>query len=64
MERTSESTYYVAQRLEQILECYQRYPDSPNIRESLVERIGKAVDLLRWYDWEEEQRRRQSLKGS
>jgi hypothetical protein len=62
MERPAESAYYVAQRLEQVLECYERNPStSPRL---LIERAKAAVDLLRWYDWEEEQRRRQSLKGS
>jgi hypothetical protein len=57
MERPAESAYYVAQELEYFLE-------RPWMADTLIIRIRTAIDLLRWYDWEEEQRRRQSLKGS
>jgi hypothetical protein len=62
MERPAEPAYYVAQRLEQILEFYERDPSTKT--EMLLRSAKAAIDLLRWYDWEEEQRRRQSLKGS
>ena len=64
MERPAESVYYVAQQLEFAMSLCEQYPNDSDIKASLVEWIKKTVDLLRWYDWEEEQRRRQSLKGS
>jgi hypothetical protein len=66
MERPAESAYYVSQRLEEAL-CWL---DSGNVgmkkmvADIITERVKSAIDLLRWYDWEEEQRRRQRLKGS
>jgi hypothetical protein len=67
MERPAESAYYVAQRLDEALKWYEFNHDSGSVsglREMMTERVRAAIDLLRWYDWEEEQRRRQSLKGS
>jgi hypothetical protein len=63
IERPAEPAYYVAQRLEQVLEWYELNPNMADVGDMLVARAKAAIDLLRWYDWEEEQRRRQSLKG-